>query len=314
MSISPSIDMPRDIQPVEIPMLIDKSNGQSRVKKTNRAAAISLTAFRSFNRLQSVIWKRSASLHLQKIFETPQPMRAKPDQMEILQSGDISWLSYEKNARLPLYSFGEGPAVLLVHGLSGRGSQLTEFVLPLTDAGYRVFICDLPAHGAADGKRITFPEISKAIELIGDHLGPLHAIIAHSNGCATTNFALHNSLEADNLIYISPPEDLKAYLYGLGKFLGFTKGVIQHAEKELVKKYGLPFEAVRGSNLVRHFQQDALILHDENDSLVPISQGLLIAKHWQNSTFVKTRGLGHNKILKDPDVIKTAVSFIKHKA
>jgi pimeloyl-ACP methyl ester carboxylesterase len=266
------------------------------------------------NKLQSIVSTAAASRHLQKIFETPQPMRAKPDQMKTLQEGELTWLPYSKEGRLPLYSFGEGPTVLLVHGLSGRGSQLAEFVVPLTEAGYRAVICDLPAHGDADGKRISFPEIAKSIELIGNHLGSLHAIIAHSNGCATTSFALSNSLVADTLVFISPPEDLKAYLYGLGKYLGFNRSTIQHAEKTLARKYGLPFEAVRGSNIVKHFHQDALIFHDEKDPLVPIEQGLLIAKHWKSSRFVKTRGLGHNKIMKDPDVIKTAIAFITHKS
>ncbi|MFP2912939.1 hypothetical protein ACLESD_49620, partial [Pyxidicoccus sp. 3LFB2] len=40
--------------------------------------------------------------------------------------------------RVAVWSWGEGPRVLLVHGWSGYGGQLTAFVAPLVEAGFSV--------------------------------------------------------------------------------------------------------------------------------------------------------------------------------
>ena len=54
--------------------------------------------------------------------------------------------------RLPTWSWGEGPPVVLAHGWEGRGSQLGAFVAPLVAAGRRVVAFDAPAHGGSPGR------------------------------------------------------------------------------------------------------------------------------------------------------------------
>ena len=251
MPLTPLTQHPPETSDFAFPLVIDRSN-TNRVRKGNGQIKPTLgqVAFVLANRFLARISTSLASSRLQQIFETPRPFTSKKDDLKILERATISWLDYDGAARLPLYSFGHGPTILLVHGLSGSGSQLCSFVAPLTKAGFRVVICDLPAHGRADGKRISFPKIASAIELIAAHIGPVASIIAHSNGAATTALALSRDLETQSLVFISPPEDLKGYLYRLSKMIGFNKKVTQHAETILAQNYGLPFDAVRGSNLV----------------------------------------------------------------
>ncbi|MBD3640553.1 MAG: alpha/beta hydrolase, partial [Marinobacter sp.] len=54
---------------------------------------------------------------------------------------------------IPVYSWGFGPTVLMVHGWSGAGIQFGAFVGLLVKAGYRVVTFDAPAHGRAQGLR-----------------------------------------------------------------------------------------------------------------------------------------------------------------
>src|SRR5712691_2373566 len=71
--------------------------------------------------------------------------------------------------RIAVYDWGKGPTVMLVHGWSGRGAQLGEFVEPLSGAGYRVVAFDAPAHGHSDGRDTTILEISEVIlRLVSD--------------------------------------------------------------------------------------------------------------------------------------------------
>lgn len=47
-------------------------------------------------------------------------------------------------------SWGDGPAVYLVHGWGGCRAHLGVFVKPLVEAGNRVIAFDLPSHNASD--------------------------------------------------------------------------------------------------------------------------------------------------------------------
>jgi pimeloyl-ACP methyl ester carboxylesterase len=55
----------------------------------------------------------------------------------------------------------------------------------------------------------------------------------------------------------------------------------------------------------------ALIIHDEDDAGVPWQQGARIARAWPGAQFLKTRGLGHGRILRDAGVIAKVVAFIR---
>jgi hypothetical protein len=53
-----------------------------------------------------------------------------------------------------------------------------------------------------------------------------------------------------------------------------------------------------------------LIFHDQRDHAVPLRDGETIVRVWRGATIVRTRGLGHHKILRDPAVIASSVAFL----
>ena len=53
-----------------------------------------------------------------------------------------------------------------------------------------------------------------------------------------------------------------------------------------------------------------LVLHDEDDEIVPYLEGEAIAAAWPGAVLHGTRGLGHNRMLRDAGVIRTAVAFL----
>lgn len=56
--------------------------------------------------------------------------------------------------------------------------------------------------------------------------------------------------------------------------------------------------------------EKVLLLHDEHDAIVPFQEGQQIAAAWPAAELRPTRGLGHNRILRDEQVVKSAVEFI----
>jgi len=65
--------------------------------------------------------------------------------------------------------------------------------------------------------------------------------------------------------------------------------------------------------LVRQFAVPGLVIHDEDDRDVPWQQGDALANAWPGAQFVRTAGLGHRRILRDPDVLARVTAFITHK-
>lgn len=83
--------------------------------------------------------------------------------------------------RLTTYTWGDParqPTVLLAHGWSSFGLRFLPWVEPLRRAGYAVVTFDQPAHGRSSGRRATLPMFADAIARVGEHVGPLAAVVA----------------------------------------------------------------------------------------------------------------------------------------
>lgn len=212
--------------------------------------------------------------------------------------------------QLPLYSWGEGPTVLLVHGWSGRASQLVGYVEPLVEAGFRVVAFDGPAHGEAAGRSSSLPELARAVEGVGGHLGPLTGVVAHSLGAAATTLALSRGMAVERVVYVGSPEDLPAYLRRLSGFLGFGDAVAERAQRRLEAGFDVPFEEARGSHLAPGRTEPLLAFHDVDDREVPLADAEALSQLWAGAQLVVTKGLGHHRILRDPAVVRQAVAFL----
>jgi pimeloyl-ACP methyl ester carboxylesterase len=54
-----------------------------------------------------------------------------------------------------------------------------------------------------------------------------------------------------------------------------------------------------------------LVVHDRDDREVPIEHGRRLAATWPLAELRETDGLGHRRILRDPNVVATAVAFVR---
>jgi pimeloyl-ACP methyl ester carboxylesterase len=53
-----------------------------------------------------------------------------------------------------------------------------------------------------------------------------------------------------------------------------------------------------------------LIVHDVDDRSMPVADGSAIAAAWVRSRLRTTAGLGHRRLLRDPDVVAEVVDFV----
>lgn len=210
-----------------------------------------------------------------------------------------------------VYRWGSGPPVLFMHGWSGRGSQVAAFVEPLLNAGFQVIALDAPGHGDTPGTRTNVLECADALLALQQRYGPWHGAITHSFGGMVLAYAMNHGLAVRRAVCISAPADVDFLVESFAGTLHMHRAVVRDLQRRLEARFDGDFrERVSTLNNVRRLATPALIVHDELDTSVPWQQGERIAAAWPGARFLKTRGLGHGRILRDREVIRAVADFI----
>lgn len=268
-------------------------------------------AIRLISRTSALFVPALAALWFEKLFMTPRRLQPPKREIDWLASARRGDLKINANQTLPIYTWGEGPIVLLAHGWSGRGSQMAGFSQSLVEAGFQVIAFDAPGHGQAEPSRSGLYEFSMAIQQIVETIGPVYALIAHSLGAAASTIALSNGMAVERLVYLASPENPGGYVYRVARFLGFGDAVANRVEIRMEKRYGRSFERCRGGALAPNFDTPLLVVHDLDDRDIPHEDGVRLVEAWPGAQLMTTSGLGHNRVLRADKVINSVTNFLK---
>ena len=205
------------------------------------------------------------------------------------------------------------PLVMLVHGWTGRGSQMGGFAAPLLKAGFRVLAFDNHAHDNTPGKATDLFKQSAVQCALAKKEGPIQAIITHSFGGMVTAYSLNQGLNTQKIVCISSPSHFDFLLARFSTSLHLPKSIQNYMIKRFKNKYGDDLvERVSSTNTSKALGHiPALLIHDADDVDVPISESEQLHQAWPNSQMIRTTGLGHRRVLYDPQVIEYAVNFLK---
>lgn len=274
-----------------------------------------------FSSIQAISPELAAQLAAVAMFRTT---RRRPDAFEAEVAARAEHLLIDgPHGELAVQRWGKGPLVILVHGWNGRGSQLGGFVQPLVDAGFQVVAFDAPGHGGSRGASSSLVRFADAFDAVVDatrpFFQPLAAVVAHSMGGAAVTYALSRRAErsadaelgSPRLVFIAPPIDVRDFVVTVSTELGLsdaTRGALEH---ELERRVGKRMEDLHAVRLAGAMTAPLLVLHDEQDRAVPIQCGEALALAWPGARLQKTRGLGHNRILRDPASIGAVVRFVQ---
>jgi pimeloyl-ACP methyl ester carboxylesterase len=214
--------------------------------------------------------------------------------------------------RLAAWQWGTGPAVLLVHGWEGRGSQLGSFVEPLVAAGMSVVAFDAPGHGDSPDHRLYLTDLADCVTDVIAAIGPVHAIIAHSFGAAAVLLANRRSgASATRNVMVAPNVLIDDAVRRFAHLVGLDENDRTALEQRLADQTGVGIDDLAIDRLAADRDDALLVVHDRDDSEVAFEHGRRLAETWPNATLRDTNGLGHRRILRDPDVLAAAVAFVR---
>jgi pimeloyl-ACP methyl ester carboxylesterase len=250
-----------------------------------------------------------SALWAERLFLTPPPHRRTRREQKVLSQGVFRHVD-SGGCRLATWRWGEGPPVLLVHGWGGHAGRLNRFVAPLVEAGFSVVAFDAPGHGASRARSCSVQDFIRAVSAVADDCGPLAGFIGHSLGAAAGILALRNGVRTAAAVLLAPPANPEELA---GKFANICRmpGPVRDSMKvRIAARNGVAWENLRLFEPAPRAPAPLLIFHDHGDHKVPARNARLLAAAWPGSSLIMTRGLGHHKILRSPEVVSGAVRFL----
>lgn len=232
-----------------------------------------------------------------------------PSRYEYLLDNADSYTQLQHGARtIPVYSWGQGPVILGVYGWAGAGIQFGAWVNPLVEAGYRVVLFDAPAHGRAQGESTNLFEMAEVVARVAASVGRVHGVLAHSIGCIAAARAIADGLKPDYLVMLAPPVSLTAVMDNLGRQLGLSQDVLAVHLQLMEERFGKSvWEQLDLEALSRTLTQRGLMVIDDDDTSISPDESERVFNNWENANVLRTRGLGHHRLLWSPMVVDTVL-------
>lgn len=287
--------------------------------KTNQKLTNNINSFKIpksilfTGKVLQVISSKLAAKFAAKIFATPLNFKIPEREMMMRESAKNEILnidSIQKKVMIYTYGFSK-KKVLLVHGWSGRGTQLFQLADKILENKMMVIAFDGPAHGLSSGKTTSMIEFIKTIDHINNKHGPFEAAIGHSFGGMSLLNSIAKGLNIKKLVTIgadnSIPEIIKIFIKKIK-----LKPIIAIELKKLYdKRLGFDLNQFSSHIAAKKVTIPTLIIHDSEDKYVPVSNAIEIRQSLKKGELLITNGLGHHKIFKDKFIIQRIIDFIK---
>ena len=265
-----------------------------------------------FAKILELISSRLASFFGIRLFITPVNFPIPKREQYMLKSAQKKRLHIpEIKKEIEILSYGYSKKkVLLVHGWSGRSTQLFDFADKLLENGYMVISFDGPAHGKSTGKTTMMPEFLKTIQKINTTFGPFEAAIGHSFGATSLYNAAATFLDIKTFIAIGSGDRISDIISNFAKNLYLNEKSAKKIQLGLEKKWMIHVDDFSSSTVAKKIKIPVLVVHDIIDGDVPVSCAYRIRQNLEKGSLLITNGLGHTKILRNNEIVHKSIKFI----
>jgi len=248
-----------------------------------------------------------------KLFTTPVKHKVPKRELEMDQkSTKNTFFVPAINKNITTYEYGKSEhKVLLVHGWSGRGTQLFKIADELLQNGYSTISFDAPAHGKSEGKTTIMSEFIASILEIEKQYGPFEIAIGHSLGGMSVLNAIKDGLQVKKAVVIGSGDIVHDILEEFVSKLGLKTEISNRLRDHFEEQYQVKMDDFSAYRAAQKIQIPVLVIHDKDDPEVLVQAGIHIHEYLQNGTLFLTEGLGHRKILGNQNVIKKIIDFVK---
>jgi pimeloyl-ACP methyl ester carboxylesterase len=253
-----------------------------------------------------------ATLFAVKLFTTPlkHSIPKREIYMEQNSQQEKLWIP-NINKEIQLYHYGNSKKkILLVHGWSGRGTQLVKIADELLQNGFSTLSFDAPAHGKSSGKTTIMTEFIASILEIEKQFGPFEFAIGHSLGGMSILNAVKQKFSVNKVIIIGSGDLIQDILNEFVLKLKLNPEIALKMKEYFEKKYKEDMENYAASFVAQSVEIPVMIIHDQHDNDISVKAAHNIHRNLKYSNLLITENLGHRKILGDKKVIDSIIKFI----
>ena len=264
-------------------------------------------------KLLEAISPKLVTLFAAKLFTTPIKHSTPKREYGMEQNSIQQKLLVPKiNKTINVYQYGQSQRrVLLVHGWSGRGTQLVKFADELVRNGFSTISFDAPAHGKSGSKTTLMPEFIASILEIEKQFGPFEFVIGHSLGGMSILNAIKVGFVVNKAVIIGSGDIIQDIINDFISKLGLNSNIGLLMKIHFEKKHQLSMDSFSAWHAAKEINIPVLVIHDKNDDEVPVKCAYHIHENLRQSELMITENLGHRKILGDKNVIAKTIDFIK---
>lgn len=255
----------------------------------------------------------AASRFAARLFLTPFKYKLPEREKEMDSNSQQETLRVPAISRdIVVYHYGKSQKkVLLVHGWSGRGTQLSVIAKALVEEGYEVISFDAPAHGKAPGKISMMPFFIEAVHFLDKKYGPFDAAIGHSLGGMASLKAVKDGVKLKKLVIIGTANSVTHITRDFARNMKLSQKVADKMKVYLDGKFRKDMDTYSGAVSARKVNIPTLVIHDIHDVDVPVSSAYEINESLENGELFLTEKMGHRRILGNKEVIRKILEYLR---
>lgn len=263
------------------------------------------------------LWPSLAVRAADRVFSTPLP----PKWLQRRGAWDPAWRIERwpfEHAGLTVYAHEgapDAPVVLLVHGWGGHARQMLPLAQAALQAGLKPVVLELPAHGRSAGTTSNLPQFARAIEYVAARLvhqgQALQAVVAHSLGANAAAHAASRGLPAQRLVLVAPPASPREFTRLFAAVFGLSERTRALMQVRIEAREGMLMAQFEPQAVGPRIPIPTLVVHDRGDRINRFADGQAFASAIGGARLLPTDGLGHRKLLKDPQVIEHVGQFLR---
>ena len=96
------------------------------------------------------------------------------------------------------------------------------------------------------------------------------------------------------LVLIGAPSEFSDVFKRYTDMMGYNQRIIQQINAIVLERFGAMPEAFATAKYLQHITSKGLIIHDEDDPIIPYADALKIRDSFKDSTLITTKGMGHS--------------------
>ncbi|MBO3098488.1 alpha/beta hydrolase [Gelidibacter pelagius] len=263
----------------------------------------------SYYNMLSYVSKPYAADKAMYLFTTPRAGRINEEQSDFLHTAYQEELKYEHYPIMTYRWLGKKQTILLTHGWESNSARWKKLILELKKKGFNVIALDAPAHGKSGGRAFDAMLYAEFINVVAKRFSP-DILIGHSIGGMASAFFQHKYQfdKLKKIILLGAPSEFQDVMKRYTDMLGYNHRIVSQLEETIIKRFGSPSDTLSTAKFLATIKSEGLIIHDQDDRIIPYNDALLIKNSFKNSQLITTKGLGHS--LLDASVAEHIYAFI----